>query len=289
MAIIPKFFMDAVVALGVTSPNGGKKWIGTGFLVERKEKTDPNQSTVYLITNKHVVKNNPVIYVRFNSLGDRFIMDYPVPLLDEAGNMLYSEHLHPSTDIIALQISPQTLIKDKSIWAAFDLNKHALTLTQMKDTGVQEGSLVYGLGFPLGIVDVIKSPVCRLGCISRIWDSFVRIKEFPTFLVDAQAFPGNSGGPIISRPEMVSINGTPSNQSANLIGILSSYISYRDALVSQQTHQPVMFREENSGLTVVHPVDRIKEVVELEWERMEKLKTNGKTDNCTQTEAIPVR
>ena len=29
-----------------------------------------------------------------------------------------------------------------------------------------------------------------------------------------------------------------------------------------------MIQEENSGLTVVHPVDRIKEVVELEWQRV---------------------
>ena len=31
-----------------------------------------------------------------------------------------------------------------------------------------------------------------------------------------------------------------------------------------------MIQEENSGLTIVHPVDRIKEVVELEWARIEK-------------------
>lgn len=51
-----------------------------------------------------------------------------------------------------------------------------------------------------------------------------------------------------------------------------SYIPYRDTLVSQQTNQPIMIREENSGLTVVYPVDRIKEVVELEWQRIERQK-----------------
>ena len=34
-----------------------------------------------------------------------------------------------------------------------------------------------------------------------------------------------------------------------------------------------MIMEENSGLTIVHPVDRIKEVVELEWARVEQQKT----------------
>ena len=31
-----------------------------------------------------------------------------------------------------------------------------------------------------------------------------------------------------------------------------------------------MIQEENSGLTIVHPMDRIKEVVEAEWTRIEK-------------------
>ena len=65
------------------------------------------------------------------------------------------------TDIIALQILPQTLINDKSIWGAFDLADHALTLEQMQNTGVNEGSLVYALGFPMDLVDPIKVPICQ--------------------------------------------------------------------------------------------------------------------------------
>ena len=42
--------------------------------------------------------------------------------------------------------------------------------------------------------------------------------------------------------------------------------------MSRQTGQPVMIREENSGLTIVHPVDRIKEVVEMEWRRNEQIR-----------------
>ena len=117
--------------------------------------------------------------------------------------------------------------------------------------------------------DKVKAPICRLGCIARVADAFLDAQKTEMFLVDAQTFPGNSGGPIISRPEHMSIEGTPQNGSANLIGILSAYIPYRDTLVSQQTKQAVMIREENSGLTIVHPVDRIREVVELEWERAE--------------------
>lgn len=33
-----------------------------------------------------------------------------------------------------------------------------------------------------------------------------------------------------------------------------------------------MVQTENSGLTIVHPVDRIKEVVEMEWRRNEQIR-----------------
>lgn len=272
MAIIPSFFMNAVVALGVDGTNGEKHWIGTGFIVGRKEIDNPTLSTYYIITNKHVIQNQTYIYVRFNSLGEAFVKDYRIDLSNGDGEPVFSAHPNDKTDIIAMQILPRTLINDKSIWGAFDLEDHSLTLKQMQTTGVEEGSLVYALGFPMNLVDPIKVPICRLGCISRVMNAFIKEKEYPTFLVDAQVFPGNSGGPIVSRPERLSIEGTPSNSSANLIGILSEYIPYQETLYSCQTGRARMIQEENSGLTVVHPVDRIKEVVELEWARIERRK-----------------
>lgn len=272
MAIIPSFFLNAVVALGVDGVDGEKHWIGTGFIVGRKEVDNPTLSTYYIITNKHVIKYQRFVYVRFNSLGGTLVKDYRVDLYDDAGTPLFSAHPHDKTDVIALQILPQTLINDKSIWGAFDLTDHALTLEQMQSTGVEEGSLVYALGFPMNLVDPIKVPICRLGCVSRVTDAFLLKNQTPVFLVDAQTFPGNSGGPIVSRPEQVSISGTPCNASSNLIGILSAYIPYREVLYSRQTGRDRMNTEENSGLTIVHPVDRIKEVVELEWARVEQQK-----------------
>lgn len=284
MAIIPDFFLNAVVALGIDGGDGKKHWIGTGFIVGRKEIDNPNLSTYYIITNKHVIEQEKYVYVRFNSLGGELVKDYRINLYDSMSVPMFSAHPHDKTDIIALQILPQTLINDKSIWGAFDLADHALTLEQMQNTGVNEGSLVYALGFPMDLVAPIKVPICRLGCISRVTDAFLLKKGTPIFLVDAQTFPGNSGGPIVSRPEHISIDGTPSNTSANLIGILSAYIPYRETLYSRQTGRDRMIQEENSGLTIVHTVDRIKEVVELEWARIE---TQKKAANNAATLPAP--
>lgn len=54
MAIIPDFFMNAVVALGAEFPSQQKQWIGTGFIVGRKEEKNPGLTTHYIITNKHL-------------------------------------------------------------------------------------------------------------------------------------------------------------------------------------------------------------------------------------------
>lgn len=271
MAIIPSFFMDAVVSLGVALPNGQKQWIGTGFLVGRHEQSDPEQFTVYIVTNKHVVKDKKLLFVRFNNEKDVGVKDLPMPLEDK-GNKYFSEHPAPHTDIAAIQILPKVITDNQLKLRFIDEDKHSLTLEQMKNTGVEEGSLIYALGFPMNLVnDMYKAPICRLGCVARVSDAFIAPTATESYLVDAQTFPGNSGGPIISRPEQMSISGTPTNASANLIGILSAYIPYREILFSAQTGKDRMIQEENSGLTIVHPVDRIKEVIELEWNRVQRL------------------
>lgn len=269
MAIIPSFFIDAVVALGVQTTDGNKHWVGTGFLVGRKEQDDKSKSTIYIVTNKHVVMNQRSLYVRFNNVEASGTKDLLMTLIDSNGVKIYSEHPHKDADIVAIQIIPKVIIENKLSLSYFDLDDHALKLEQMKETGVYEGSLIYALGFPMNLVnDSVKAPICRLGCIARVADAFVNAKNADVYLVDSHTFPGNSGGPIISRPEHISISGTPNNTSANLIGILSAYIPYRETLYSRQTGRDRMIQEENSGLTIVHPVDRIAEVVELEWKRV---------------------
>jgi S1-C subfamily serine protease len=88
-------------------------------------------------------------------------------------------------------------------------------------------------------------------------------KANQTFLVDAFVFPGNSGGPVVSKPEALSIEGTKSQNAAYLIGIVQSYVPYQDLAVSLQTKRPRVVFEENSGLAAVHPVDLIEETIQI--------------------------
>ena len=270
MSIIPNSFINSVVAIGIEQQCIGyieKLWIGTGFLVCMQEPNNIQVSTIYLITNKHVLSGKNTVYVRFNSVSGTFVKDYEIQLIDGLGRKTYTEHPDAEVDIIAIQLNPQRLINDSSIWGAINIDTDALDVYTMKTQGIDEGCLVYALGFPMNLVSEFKVPICRMGCISRITDTFLQPDRVKYFLVDAQAFPGNSGGPIISKPENMPSVGGVNYMPARLLGVLSAYIPYRDALVSQQTQEIKMVQTENSGLTIVYPVDRIKEVVLLDWNR----------------------
>lgn len=280
MAILPQSFMEATVVLGIqTSPNP-VTWFATGFIVGRYEGLNEKEQkvyTTYLITNKHVVKNRNEMHLQFNSATGTSLGTVS---LRNGMQLLFSEHPDPEVDIIAKKIDVNGAIKDGVIVSFFELDDQSLNKISMKNSGVTEGVLVYSLGFPVsldnGFVDSIsKLPVCRLGCISRI-EHLYHNNDAKFFIIDATTFPGNSGSPVINRPEFITIEDTPTNSSANLIGIVSAYIPYREQLMSTQTQKIRMINEENSGLTIVYPVDYIIEVVEIERTRSTGLQPTQK-------------
>ena len=163
--------------------------IGTGFLVGRQASA-PNKYTIFLVTNHHIIENKTQIVVRFNQENTDVCKDYFISVVNKNGNN-YSKH--PNADVIAIQISPSVLDDNHSEYSWFSLDKHALDIKQMKETDVIEGSIVYSLGFPLNMIGLNrKTPVCRIGCISRISDLFNDL-HLNEYLIDLQAIPGNSG------------------------------------------------------------------------------------------------
>lgn len=108
-------------------------------------------------------------------------------------------------------------------------------------------------------------PICRGGCIARAdKQEILRTKNI---LLDIQIFPGNSGSPIITKAEVVSIGDTRPFGKVSLIGIIHSHIPYRETLVNSQTGETVEIRNENSGIAKANPVDYIREVVDMELRR----------------------
>lgn len=264
MSLILDYQTNSVVALGRKNDNGTTTWIATGFLVAKK--LAENQYYIFLVTNRHVfLAAGPKMIMRLNRNGGLEAKDVELSLSDEKNRALFSFHENDKIDIACMQIINTTEIeKEIGQWSVFLLDESTLTRSEMIANGVTEGTIVYSLGFPIGLVGVnSKMPLCRMGCISRIKE----LAGPEEYLLDIQNFPGSSGSPIINRPEIMHFGNEKSFTKSCLIGIVSGYIPYIDTLYSKQTGKSMQIIQENSGIATIFTVDAIKQTVEREFER----------------------
>jgi Trypsin-like peptidase domain len=275
--LIPPFFINCVAALGNVRPiprPGGEqpqnKWVttGTGFfygyLVKHHEDHTKREYRVFLVTAKHVIQSHIDkgfdIRVRINS------EDPNTPVLDfELPRALGPDHWfpHPKDDIDVAVIGLNLdFLKQHNITPSFFTSDGtAANRAKLKAREVATGDGIFVLGFPMGLTGEQRNYVIvRQGCIARI--SEMLDGAAPDFLVDAPAYPGNSGGPVILRPEFVAIEGTKNQGDAALLGLVKSYLPYEDIAISLQTNQPRISFQENSGLALILPTDFIDETIE---------------------------
>ncbi len=263
MALIPPFFLDCVVAIWVEKPDETKQWIGTGFLFGKFTQQKPDNQKeyeMYLVTNKHVLDNQNDIILRFNAKWDSPAKDYPVKLTNQEWVKIWTGHPNEKIDVAVLWVDVNLLDTEGMNYNFFRSDDTVFTKDDLIKMETTEGDYVYVLGFPMGLVGIDRQHVIlRNWSIARIRDLFEN--RSTDFMVDALVFPGNSWWPVVLRPEMMSIQSTKSNSKAGLIWVIKSYIPYQDIAISQQTNRPRIIFEDNSGLSLVEPVDYIIEAI----------------------------
>ena len=262
MALIPPFFFDSVVAIGF-GDDPKSRYRATGFLyglfIKNKTK-DKNTYSIYLVTNRHVFEGEKVAVLRFNPTGSAAAREFKVRLKDKDGKPLWFTHDDPEIDVAAIGINARRLQAEGIQFSYFRSDVHVASRAEAVEVGISEGDGVFLLGFPMGLVGETRNVVVvRQGAIARIRDFLEGGSR--DFLIDCTVFPGNSGGPVILRPEVTSITGTKPAEKACLLGIVATYIPYEDVAISAQTKQPRIVFQENSGLATVFPVDHINDVV----------------------------
>ena len=264
MALIPPVFLNTVVALGEQSSEGKLESRATGFLYGHPagSENDSGQKLyyVFLVTNRHVfqraAERSDTLHARFNKLQETGSNVYPLKLSDDS----WTVHPNPDVDVAVMKINADFLMAHGLEYYFFEADSHVLTREQAHEEGISEGDGVFVLGFPLGEAGHERNYVIvRQGAIARIqhW-----LKGFDrTFLIDASIFPGNSGGPVLLKPEFTSVKGTRSHGKCSFLGMVSSYLPYREVAISAQTGRQRMVFEENSGLGIVAPPDVIHEAI----------------------------
>lgn len=260
MAMIPENYTNAVVSIGIRIKDNKIAWVGTGFFMVRA--IDEDHGRLFLVTNRHVLEDKSTVVIRMKERGTETLKEIDLPIVDaNDGSPLYKVHPNDKIDIAVLPIDDSVITENNLEYPAFDVDAHAKTSTELMALGVESGSLVYMLGFPMGYVNqTSNAPICRLGCVARL--STAQIQEEHNILLDIQNFPGNSGSPVVSRPEFVSIEGTPTLDDCVLMGIVCSYIPYNKFLADNQKKKIVQVQTENSGIAIMHPVEYIREIID---------------------------
>ncbi len=257
MSLLNVELENTTVAIGVKRDKNKFNWIGTGFLVFKK-MNDNNEGFLFLVTNKHVIENKNDVVIRL-VLKDGTVSNEIIKVQDDK-KKLYYQHSNEKIDIAVFILNGNKIVKNFDKIRCFNIDTNSYTSEEYIDNGGFEGSDVFMLGFPLGLIEEYSiTPICRKGCIARM-NNFDICNNY-SFILDIQNFPGNSGSPIISCPDSVSIGKTKKITKCALIGIVHSYIPYRENLINVQTNEVVEVRTENSGLALAHPIEFLEEII----------------------------
>ena len=265
MALIPPIYMDSVVAIG-TIRDVEHLWVATGFFYGDAITSDIDSLfQVFLVTNRHGLMDLSPISLRFNPQDGPSATE--VDLVDVEERVSF--HPNPNVDLAVLPIEVE-YFRDMGLRLEFFQSPQAATLSKMSEIGITEGDGVFVMGFPMGLVGSERSAVIvRSGSIARVQDAYAGYQDH--FLIASSVFPGNSGGPVIAKPEAMAIEGTASNQRSLLLGIVSAYIPYTETAVSQQTGLIRAVFTENSGLAQILPMNLVNETIAHAIERLPDL------------------
>jgi hypothetical protein len=252
---------ESTVALGVARREGGKQIfaaVATGVIVG----SVPGQKRPWLVTAKHVFYNPAenwepsYILVRFSWFEMRTVGDYlgvAVPL-KQNGRRTWVAHPDPDVDLayVPLSVTPQEA--GRSELQAIVLSQFALP------TEVYEAAPVLVLGYPAAVGAGFQvRALLRQGVIA--WVSPDRPAAKP-FLIDANIFPGNSGGPVLYLPQGIDPQGhVLTGGSVKFLGLVSQTRT-QSTLIATSKSQPEQSVPLNFlGIGVIEPAQRVRELV----------------------------
>jgi hypothetical protein len=228
------------VTIGTDAADGSRVWVGSGTAYAKMDRADEARTRWFLVTNRHVIQPLERAYLRANTwdpaqpnlIGPAREVD--LTLQGPQGEQYWWTHPNPEIDIAVTPIAIAGFSALGFRVYFFEDDADALTAPQMAAIPLSEGDGVYGLGFPMGLVGGDRNrPIVRGGWIARLQDTLEGESE--TFLIDSAVFPGQSGGPVVSRPEALALEGAQALGACRLLGIVFAYVPYRDTAVSTQT------------------------------------------------------
>lgn len=237
---------------------------GTGFFVLKK--TDKNV-LLYLVTNSHVLqiedKNDATKIYDADKIVLNILHKGSIPTKAEidlkiVGKRTFSDK---KLDIAIVLLGTNRLPKHLEGIRAIDIDENAWSSDEYIKNGGGNCSNIVMIGYPISTnLPYIDTPIYRKGTVARI--SNIDTKRFKNIILDIQNYPGNSGSPIFSLPDIVGKPGTKVIDEGKLIGIVHSYLYYEHNIPGYFSKGKPVTIDENTGLALANPVEFIRGLIE---------------------------
>lgn len=232
----------------------------------------------WLITNKHVIfhelddKNEHIIdRLTFNlrQIVNGKIEWVPIELNKEQLIKQTLLHNNPIVDVVAIDVTKQisdVIIKSSKSGNNGIIVPSALTQKNLPDNQpltIDVTTDIIVASYPKGFYDEFnKFPIVKSGIVASGWG--LQFNGNPLFEIDAQLFPGSSGGLVISKPTNIAmINGSLSyaqDKQFVLLGIYSGEYLWKEKIKMSDGHGETM--ERSYGLGNVWYSYLIPEIIE---------------------------
>lgn len=250
------FAITTIIATAFTSDRGKMSGTASGFYYTITSSEDSNAKGPHweridgyrLITNKHVVfpevdgKTYMVDSLTFclREVENNKINWLPITLTKDEIIKRTKQHSRTNIDIVAIDV--YDLIHSRIMEEAKTGNNHLMiptaltssTLPLNQPIPVDVTTDIIVASYPKGFYDdVNKFPIVKSGIVASGWE--LDFRGDPLFEIDAQLFPGSSGGLVISKPQNIAMIDGKMHYSKNkqfvFLGVYSGeYQWYEDII-----------------------------------------------------------
>jgi len=261
---------------------------GTGFLVGIRSPRMPFNAYIYAVTNAHLAPqqdSGDSVYARFN----RFDGTFEIIELHEG-----KWHRHPDADDIAICELGLNLERVNQTYVSESM---FLTEKLFIDNGIGPGDDVFMIGrFQTIEGKDQNTPTARFGNISQLFAREVKnsfgLNQL-SFIVEMRSLSGYSGSPVFAylmpfykrdahptteQPNPPAVNLLPNGVGPWLIGVDWGHLNRFQEVLDQDRKTPEVpprWVKENSGMSMVVPIDRLTDLLQKEELRQHRNETEA--------------
>ena len=255
------FPMTSLVSGSFTANGLMRSLTASGFFYTEQTSTEPEKKgpqwvridNYWFITNRHVVLPTVDELSENEYLLDNMVLNlrktdvqggiewFPISLDSKTLKKKMKLHPNKDVDVVAIDISSEINEIIRAIGKKEIENNIGIPVTLSnrdlpgeKPIPIEVSSDIIVASYPKGFYDAVnKFPIVKSGIIASAWGA--HFNGMPIFQIDAQLFPGSSGGLVISKPTNFGIQDEKMVYTASkefiLLGVYSGEPVFRDEIV----------------------------------------------------------